>query len=83
MMWDHMGQWANDWGWGWMALGALHMVLFWALVIGGIVLLVRLVSGNSGSSGQDSDPLTILKARYARGEIDEAEYQRMRRELQR
>ncbi|KFJ91505.1 hypothetical protein JF55_11530 [Pseudomonas sp. 1-7] len=82
-MWNHMGQWANDWGWGWMAFGALHMLLFWALVIGGIVLLVRLLAGgNDGDGSRDrEDPLAILKARYARGEIDKAEYERIREEL--
>ena len=68
---DHMS------GWGW-ALAGVGMVAFWGLVITGIVLLVRSV----GQSRQRSDqppptrtPEQVLADRFARGEIDETEYQ--------
>lgn len=63
-------------GWGY-ALMAISMLVFWGLVIAGVVLLVRYL----GSSGQiDVGSLTprtpeqLLAERFAHGEIDEHEY---------
>jgi putative membrane protein len=54
------------------------MVVLWGLVITGIVLLVR----HLGRSGQQSDqpppphaPEQVPAERFARGEVDETEYQ--------
>ncbi|MFD4973210.1 SHOCT domain-containing protein [Streptomyces sp. NPDC058424] len=81
MMWYDGG-----WGWGWLFM-AIFMVLFWALVIAGVVALVRylagshhghpsgpLSSGESGWGGRRAEDL--LAERFARGEIDEDEYKR-------
>jgi len=67
-----------------MWFGGGYMWLFWILLIVAIVLAMKFVSGNSaGSSGarDDESPMSILKKRYARGEIDEEEYNRRAREL--
>jgi putative membrane protein len=60
-------------GWG-FALMAISAVVFWGLVIVGIVLLVRYF----GRSGQPPTavhaPEQLLAERFARGEIDESEY---------
>jgi putative membrane protein len=82
-MWSHMGEGMGGWGWGWMIFGGLHMLLFWALVIGVIVLVVRVLSDGASGKRHDKDALAILKERYARGEIDKAEYERMREDLRR
>jgi len=38
--------WYDGWGWGgWFAM-AIFMVLFWVLVIAGVVVLVRYVTGS-------------------------------------
>lgn len=74
MMWDGFG----GMGWGWIGLGMVHMLLFWVLVILGIVVLVRALSG-SPSGGPD--PLAILKARYARGEISREQFEQMKRDI--
>jgi len=63
------------------------MILFWVAVIAAIVMVVSgIVSGRRTPGGPDnaksSDALDILKARYARGEIDKIQYQSMKRELQ-
>jgi putative membrane protein len=79
MMMDHMGYYMGEFGWGWMLLGALHMIVFWALVIGAVWLLVRAVAGGRTRSG--SRALEILQERYARGEIDKTEYQQRRDDL--
>lgn len=77
-----MGDWGS-WGWSWgMGLGWIFMVLFWALIILGIVALAKWLfhAGSPGSSGKR--PLDILKERYARGEIDREQYEQMRRDLE-
>lgn len=72
-------------GWGMMFMG-----IFWLVVIGALVWLVaryagRGGGGNGGSeAGRGGDGAeTILRERYARGEIDEATYRRMLDELRR
>ena len=61
------------------------MFLFWILIIGALVLcisaMVNSVSGSRQDRNEASEPLDILKQRYARGEIDKADYEKMRREL--
>lgn len=69
---DHMS------GWGW-ALAGVGMVVFWGLVITGIVLLVRYVGQSGQRPGQPPTmhtPEQVLAERFARGEIDETEYQK-------
>ena len=66
-------------GWGY-ALMTVSMVLFWGAVIAGIVLLVRhFARGGQQTPAPPSQPATpeqLLAGRFARGEIDEEEYQR-------
>ena len=75
----------NAWLWGLgMGLGGLMMVAFWGLLIGGIVLFARAISGQPTTGSTPSvtdDPLTILRRRYAAGEIDQPTYERMQSEL--
>ena len=74
MMW-----FGSNGGWGGWLLMTIAMVLFWALIITAVVLIVRyLVSqrltGTSAVSART--PEEVLAERYARGEIDDDEYQR-------
>ncbi|OGA72168.1 MAG: electron transporter RnfE [Betaproteobacteria bacterium RIFCSPLOWO2_12_FULL_65_14] len=73
-----MGDWG---GWG-MGFGWIFMILFWALVILGILALARWLFSPGGSGGSGRTPLDILKERYARGEIDREQYEQMRRDLE-
>jgi putative membrane protein len=60
-------------GWG-MTLGSWIWMLVW---IGALVLMVWLVV--AGWRGErHEDPLELLRARYARGEISENEYRHAR-----
>lgn len=75
MFWsDHNMGW---WGWAGMGVG---MVLFWALLIAGIVALIVYTTGDRRDRHIPSDttsaasPEQILAARFARGEINETEY---------
>jgi putative membrane protein len=61
-------------------MGGLFMLLFWLLVIIGIVYLIKYFSKNQ-SSEQHKSPLDILKERYARGEIDKAEFEKKKKDL--
>ena len=76
MMWSGV----EGMGWGWIGLGMLHMLLFWVLVILGIVALTRWLAGGPGGDGpaRASD---ILKARYARGEITKEQFEQMKRDI--
>ena len=81
-MWNGMGSYG--WGWG-MGFGMISMVLFWILIILGIVVLVRWVAGPASSGLPPAPPvktaLDILKERYARGEIDKQEFEEKKRDL--
>jgi putative membrane protein len=62
-------------------------IIFWIVIIVGVVFLVKYLmqsggrEGRSGSSG--SSALDILEQRYARGEIDQEEFEAKKRELSR
>ncbi len=73
MMNDGGGMWFGG-GFGW---------IFWIVVIVAVVWIIKAVSGNNSVSHKpaEDDPLEILKKRYARGEIDEQEYEHKRKEL--
>ncbi len=66
---------------GMMMLGMLGMLVFWTLVVIGTVLLVRFVWNRTGS--RKDSAVGILQERFARGEIDHAEYQERLQVLQR
>ncbi len=74
-------------GYGMMdGYGGVFMMLLWALLIVGIVLLIVWLVRQSGSRGGGSDDrvetaLDILKKRYAKGEIGKEEFEQMKREL--
>ena len=65
--------------------GGGFMWLIWILLIVAVVLVVKAwLGGSSGSASPvNESPMEILKKRYALGEIDEEEFERRRRELER
>ncbi len=67
------------------------MWIWWLIPIVLIVLVAMLVTGGGGRAGgeaprerrgREDQALEILRQRLARGEIDEAEYERLKRELE-
>ena len=74
--------WGNQgWGVGMWIVMAIAMVIFWAIVVFGVVALVRYLGHShdtpSGSaSGPTSGPEAILRERLARGEIDEEQFRK-------
>jgi|SRR3989344_1053581 len=77
-------------GWGMMGLspmmgygssvGWLTMILFWLLVIVGVIALVKWAFYPQAGS-QKSNALAILQERLAKGEISSSEYQKISEEL--
>ncbi|MFN0072271.1 MAG: SHOCT domain-containing protein [Chloroflexota bacterium] len=89
MMWgpNTPGITPNMPGWMWgtgMAFGWLAMLAFWGVLIVGLVLLVRWAAGAPSHLAHPAaeSPQEILKRRYAHGEIDQATFERMRREIE-
>lgn len=75
MMW----WWDTGWSWwGWLGM-TLFMIVFWGLVIWAIIALVRSLSApgrNDAASAGRETPEETLASRFARGDIDDQEYER-------
>lgn len=91
MMGMMMGGWSNGYapdtmssmmgyGYGFAPFGFIFMILWWGLIIAGIVALVKWISRTSGTQGGKS-PLDILKERYAKGEIEKQEFEARKKDL--
>lgn len=65
----------------WMGFGGGFMWLFWILIIVAIVMLVKAGGSSQSSDHHHETPIEILKKCYARGEIDDEEFQRKKKEL--
>jgi putative membrane protein len=82
MMWD----WGNGAGWGWMLMMGLFMVLLIAGIVFAVVFAGRATSPSQGGQSDAVDASrakAILEERFARGEIDEDEFQRRTQVLDR
>jgi putative membrane protein len=69
------------WEWHGFGFGGGFMWIFWILIIVAVVFLLKAGGGDRGSDERHETALEILEKRYARGEIDEEEFQRRKREL--
>lgn len=65
-------------------LGWLIMILFWILVVAGITLLIVWVvrSGKKSNIGREKTALEILNEMYARGKIEDEEYEKKKERLE-
>lgn len=84
MMWGYYTGSGMAW---WMIVSSLLWLGLAALAVWALVRWVTGPHGSSGSPSTDGQPqqapaLEILKARYARGEIDTPTFQAMRAELE-
>jgi putative membrane protein len=58
----------------------LMMVVFWGVVVAGIVVAIRWLGGQTREPRSDR-ALDVLRERYARGEIDREEFEAKKRDL--
>ena len=85
-MW-HSGNWgegfcngASFFGMGHGFGGWIFPLLFWGLIIYGVISIIRrLIPGNQALKSENA--LDILKKRYASGEINEQEFSKMKSAL--
>jgi putative membrane protein len=66
-------------GWGWMLFGGIFMLIFWAAVIVLIVWGIKKLTENKRATGSNS--LDIAKERFAKGEINEEEFQNIKKHI--
>lgn len=70
-----MGWYQNGMGGGGWVVMILAMVVFWALVVFGVVAIFRGTrDSGTGTGNARRDPMEILEERFARGEVDVDEY---------
>ncbi|AHF80776.1 SHOCT domain-containing protein [Thermococcus paralvinellae] len=82
----HVGE--GEWGWhdmmgfGYFGIfGAIFMLLFWVAIIVAVVWFIKWIIEQSPSGTSKKRALEILDEKYARGEIDDEEYERRKRKL--
>ena len=61
-----------------MGFGFLFMLLFWGAVI---LLAVTLINSAQSNKEDNSDPLAILKRRFAKGGITKKQFEEMKKEI--
>ncbi len=62
-----------------MGFGFIFMLLFWGFIIW---IVVTLINASQSNKNDSSDSLTILKRRYAKGEITKKQYEEMKKGLE-
>lgn len=68
-------------GWSFMLLGPFFMLLPLVVLVAVVFFIARAASGPGHARPPERTPLDILKERFARGEIDAAEFEDRRRLL--
>ena len=66
-------------GW-WPLFGGIWMLIFWGGLIGLIAWGISRLTRRDGSAPKHN-PLDVAKERYARGEINKEEFERIKKDL--
>ena len=71
MQWWGGGQYGMGYG-----FGGIFMILFWVLIIIGVVYLIKILAGGNISTKEKMETAEeVLKKRFARGEISKDEFE--------
>jgi len=78
MMWNFSN---NPMGWFGFGFGWIFMLLFWGLIIWGLVVFISWLNKQTKDEDKDKSASEILKERYAKGEIDKKEFDEKKKDL--
>ena len=92
---EALAQWGNNqgwhmgpgmmggWGMGWF--GGIFMMIFWVLILVGLIFLIKWLIQSTNrvksDAGNGNRAMEILNERYARGELDKVEFETMKLDL--
>ena len=65
-----------------MFFGGGLMWIFWLILLVVLVYVLKEIIGSVSKNSSSTDALEILKQRFARGEIDEAEFEQRKKQIQ-
>lgn len=68
-------------GYGMSCGNGILGLIFWILILIGLVLLIKYLWESSGAKREQESALEILKKRYARGEISKEEFEEKKKDL--
>lgn len=71
----------GDYGMGMGGGGMIFMALFWGVIIVGVIYLIKLMTDKHRSGSQTESAEEILRKRYAKGEISQEEFEKIRKDL--
>jgi putative membrane protein len=74
MHWDY--GWGIGFGFGWFL-----MILFWVILVLGVVYLIKLIAVGAKKGEKEETALDILNKRYAKGEINREEFEKIKNDL--
>ena len=68
-------------GW-WMGGMWFFPLLFWILVVAGVVFIVKWMRERGQETKPQESALDVLNKRYARGELDRETFEQMKKDIQ-